>query len=139
MSPIGRIVAQLVVAGVNVTAKAFMQAYQQAVVQAKNSGGAKKAAQNMSEAFSKKIKKDDAKLILNLTEDNMKRSTVEAQFQRLFDMNAVEKGGSFYLQSKIYRAKERLLEDLEEGPAAVEGKEPEEGEDEHKDKTDEKK
>jgi len=30
----------------------------------------------------------------------------------MFASNEVEKGGSFYLQSKIYRAKERLLEEL---------------------------
>ena len=32
------------------------------------------------------------------------------QYDRYFQANAVEKGGSFYLQSKIYRAKEMLDE-----------------------------
>jgi import inner membrane translocase subunit TIM16 len=30
------------------------------------------------------------------------------KFNHLFEMNDVKKGGSFYLQSKVYRAKERL-------------------------------
>lgn len=32
------------------------------------------------------------------------------QFERYFEANDVSKGGSFYLQSKIYRAKELLTE-----------------------------
>jgi len=32
------------------------------------------------------------------------------QFDKYFNSNSVEKGGSFYVQSKIYRAKE-LLDD----------------------------
>lgn len=30
------------------------------------------------------------------------------RFKRLFDANEVDKGGSFYLQSKIYRARQRI-------------------------------
>ena len=33
---------------------------------------------------------------------------VHEQFRRLFDMNDPKKGGSFYLQSKVLRARERL-------------------------------
>lgn len=33
---------------------------------------------------------------------------VHAQFKRLFDMNDPKKGGSFYLQSKVLRARERI-------------------------------
>jgi import inner membrane translocase subunit TIM16 len=36
------------------------------------------------------------------------------QYERYFAANAVEKGGSFYLQSKIYRAKEQLDEFIQE-------------------------
>jgi import inner membrane translocase subunit TIM16 len=34
----------------------------------------------------------------------------EQQYDKYFESNSVEKGGSFYLQSKIYRAKEMLDE-----------------------------
>jgi len=33
---------------------------------------------------------------------------VHEQFKRLFDMNDPKRGGSFYLQSKVLRARERL-------------------------------
>ena len=36
------------------------------------------------------------------------------QYDKYFQANAVEKGGSFYLQSKIYRAKEMLDEYIKE-------------------------
>ena len=38
------------------------------------------------------------------------------QFDKYFAANAIEKGGSFYLQSKIYRAKE-LLDEYEKDKA----------------------
>jgi import inner membrane translocase subunit TIM16 len=33
---------------------------------------------------------------------------IHEQFKRLFDMNDPKKGGSFYLQSKVLRARERI-------------------------------
>lgn len=41
---------------------------------------------------------------------------VMARYKRLFDANEPSNGGSFYLQSKIVRAKERLEREL--GPMA---------------------
>lgn len=40
---------------------------------------------------------------------------VTERFKRLFDANDPQKGGSFYLQSKVLRARERLEAEL--GPA----------------------
>jgi import inner membrane translocase subunit TIM16 len=40
--------------------------------------------------------------------------TQKKQYDKYFLSNAVEKGGSFYLQSKIYRAKEQLDEFIRE-------------------------
>ncbi|VDL64184.1 unnamed protein product [Nippostrongylus brasiliensis] len=37
---------------------------------------------------------------------------VEKNYEHLFSINDKTKGGSFYLQSKIYRAKERIDEEL---------------------------
>lgn len=37
---------------------------------------------------------------------------VEKKYEHLFNINDKTKGGSFYLQSKIYRAKERIDEEL---------------------------
>lgn len=36
------------------------------------------------------------------------------QYEKYFAANAVENGGSFYLQSKVYRAKEQLDEFIKE-------------------------
>lgn len=34
------------------------------------------------------------------------------RFKRLFDANEVDKGGSFYLQSKIFRARQRIEREI---------------------------
>ena len=36
------------------------------------------------------------------------------QYEQLFNLNDKTKGGSFYLQSKIYRAKERIDQELQQ-------------------------
>jgi import inner membrane translocase subunit TIM16 len=45
---------------------------------------------------------------------------VHNQFKRLFDLNDPKKGGSFYLQSKVLRARERLELEVREAEAAKE-------------------
>ncbi len=35
------------------------------------------------------------------------------QYQRYFDANNPDKGGSFYLQSKVYKANEAILEHID--------------------------
>jgi mitochondrial import inner membrane translocase subunit TIM16 len=39
---------------------------------------------------------------------------IAQQYEKYFSANAVENGGSFYLQSKVYRAKEQLDEFIKE-------------------------
>lgn len=36
------------------------------------------------------------------------------QFKRYFEANDPKNGGSFYLQSKLYRARERVMKELDE-------------------------
>lgn len=48
---------------------------------------------------------------------------VHEQFKRLFDMNDPKKGGSFYLQSKVLRARERLELEVREAEAAAQREE----------------
>ena len=38
---------------------------------------------------------------------------VMERFKQLFDANEVERGGSFYLQSKVLRARERIEREVE--------------------------
>lgn len=48
---------------------------------------------------------------------------IHEQFKRLFDMNDPKKGGSFYLQSKVLRARERIEMEVREAAAAMEREE----------------
>ena len=61
------------------------------------------------------------------TELEKNMEVVMDRFKRLFDANEVDKGGSFYLQSKIFRARQRIereiakeMERLEEEKEKVE-------------------
>ncbi|KHN82033.1 Mitochondrial import inner membrane translocase subunit tim-16 [Toxocara canis] len=51
--------------------------------------------------------------ILNVKEP-LNKEEVEAKYKHLFDVNDKSKGGSLYLQSKVYRAKERIDEEFRE-------------------------
>lgn len=54
---------------------------------------------------------DEACKILNVGPGKMGNIELEGvieRFKRLFDLNDPKKGGSFYLQSKILRARERI-------------------------------
>ena len=54
---------------------------------------------------------DEACKILNVKPPQGAKTDMEpviSRFKRLFDQNDPDKGGSFYLQSKILRARERI-------------------------------
>ncbi|OEU19068.1 hypothetical protein FRACYDRAFT_168549 [Fragilariopsis cylindrus CCMP1102] len=111
IGPFARILAQIVVPVIAVLARAIPAAYSQAL------NNAKKAGVDASEAavpvFGKRISKSEALTILNLTEKEITTDPkiIKKQFDRYFAANASSnKGGSFYLQSKIYRANELLQE-----------------------------
>lgn len=55
---------------------------------------------------------EEAQQILNIS----KLDAAEAQksFEHLFNMNDKVKGGSFYLQSKVFRAKERIDQEFKD-------------------------
>lgn len=60
---------------------------------------------------------DEACKILNVKPPAGSETNVEqvmARFKKLFDLNDPQKGGSFYLQSKILRARERIEMELRE-------------------------
>jgi import inner membrane translocase subunit TIM16 len=112
--PLGRVVAQVVIAGVAVLARAIPAAYGAALANARKSGAdkaAEEAARKGASFLGKaRISKDESLYILNLAEGEATAEAIQKQYDRYFEANKVEKGGSFYLQSKIYRAKE-LLDD----------------------------
>jgi len=114
LGPLGKIIAQGVVAGIAVLARALPAAYAQALNNAKKSGADKAASEAARKGASflgkSRMAKDEALMVLNLTEGEATAEAIQKQYDRYFEANVVDKGGSFYLQSKIYRAKE-LLDD----------------------------
>ena len=54
---------------------------------------------------------EEAKDILNVTDTDIfsgNRETLHNNYEHLFSVNEKKNGGSFYLQSKVVRAKERI-------------------------------
>lgn len=59
---------------------------------------------------------EEACKILNVGPSKMGQIDMEfvtERFKRLFDLNEPKKGGSFYLQSKILRARERIEREVQ--------------------------
>eukprot|EP00088_Acartia_fossae_P013949 TRINITY_DN1739_c0_g1_i2.p1 TRINITY_DN1739_c0_g1~~TRINITY_DN1739_c0_g1_i2.p1 ORF type:complete len:125 (-),score=18.82 TRINITY_DN1739_c0_g1_i2:556-930(-) len=116
---------QLIIAGGQVIGKAFTNAVRQEIRLSQEA--AKRHSQNKSTAHAAETLRmgmtlDEAKQILNV--DNISKEEVEKQYQHLFDVNDKSKGGSFYIQSKVVRAKERIdqeiqLEGNKQGPDAT--------------------
>ncbi|KAF3051038.1 mitochondrial import inner membrane translocase subunit TIM16 [Didymella keratinophila] len=109
-----RIITQVVFSGARIIGRAVSESYRQAAASQKyaaanaGSGGGAFASSN--------ITMDEACKILNVGPGKM--GTIEAEqvterFKRLFDLNDPQKGGSFYLQSKILRARERIERELQ--------------------------
>jgi import inner membrane translocase subunit TIM16 len=106
--PLGRIIAQVVVMGAGIVSKAFVQAYQQAVHNARTGNAGAMAAKTV--VRKNQMPKQQAREILNFPTSGPAPSSeeIQKQFTRYFEANDPAKGGSFYLQSKIFRAKEAL-------------------------------
>ncbi|CZS79936.1 unnamed protein product [Fusarium graminearum] len=82
-------------------------AYQRAQVKAGNTTGGASLSSGMT--------LDEACKILNVKPPAGGQANVEevlSRYKRLFDANDPQKGGSFYLQSKIVRAKERFEREI---------------------------
>ena len=103
-----RIAAQVIITATQVVGKAFVQAYRQAAVNAgkegaKAAGGIVKRGQ-MTEGEALQIlnvkKLPDGELPI--------REEVEDNYLKFFEANDPAQGGSYYLQSKFFRAHEFL-------------------------------
>ena len=107
-----RIIAQIVLTGGRVFGRAFVEAYKQAQassqyakVAAKNGGG------TTNTFVSSGLTLDEACKILNVKPPMGGKTdmpNVMDRFKKLYDLNEPKKGGSFYLQSKVLRARERI-------------------------------
>eukprot|EP01083_Nonionella_stella_P245864 854200_1 len=107
LGPMAKVIAQAAVMGISILARAIPAAYGAALQNARKGGV--EAAKSSEGVFTKKrMQLDEALMILNLEQSGVTPEIVQQQYDKYFETNAVEKGGSFYLQSKIYRAKEQL-------------------------------
>ncbi|KAF7845880.1 hypothetical protein BT93_L0200 [Corymbia citriodora subsp. variegata] len=109
-----RIVTQVFVTGARVFGRAFAEAYRHASATSaynKAMGGSGASGNTLS---SSGLTLGEACQILNVSPPKggvVNTELVTERFKKLFDLNDPKKGGSFYLQSKILRARERI--DLE--------------------------
>lgn len=103
-----------------VGSRVFVSAYQQALNNAKKGGGT--ASQQMARvAVRGKMQKEEALQILNMEHLNLgdvsklanNKAEVAEKFKKMYDANDPSKGGSFYLQSKIYRAHEAIIREID--------------------------
>uniref|UniRef100_A0A0A9GIL5 Uncharacterized protein n=1 Tax=Arundo donax TaxID=35708 RepID=A0A0A9GIL5_ARUDO len=100
----GRLLANLIVMGGTVVGRAVIQAYRQAIVNANKTGAAQEALNGIRRA-SKAMTEQEARQILGISEQSTWEEIVQ-KYNTMFERNA--KNGSFYLQSKVHRAKECL-------------------------------
>ncbi|CAM4525037.1 unnamed protein product [Lepidochelys kempii] len=104
--------AQIIVVGVQVVGRAFARALRQefaanrAAADARGRAGPQSAAATSISGISLQ----EAQQILNISK--LSPEEIQKNYDHLFKVNDKSVGGSFYLQSKVVRAKERLDEEL---------------------------
>ncbi|TDZ75007.1 Mitochondrial import inner membrane translocase subunit tim16 [Colletotrichum trifolii] len=117
-----RLVTQVLFVGSRIIGRSFAAAYKQAQAsseyaraQAKNGGGGGTAGVKSGSGGGGGMTLDEACKILDVSapkDGAHNAGEVMQRFKRLFDQNDPKKGGSFYLQSKILRARERLEKEI---------------------------
>ncbi|RZF42508.1 hypothetical protein LSTR_LSTR004427 [Laodelphax striatellus] len=107
-------IVQIVVLGAQIVGRAFArdleQEYQASQEAAKPAGGGRQGTQSTATSAKTGISVEEAMRILNI--EKMDPAKINESYEHLFNSNDKSKGGSFYLQSKVVRAKERLDEEL---------------------------
>jgi len=106
-------IIQLIVGAAQVVGRAFGQAVKQEIRMSQEA--AKRSATKNAEASAVEnlrlgMTLDEAKQILNLEDEDLfgKTDKLQKHYDHLFSVNEKSKGGSFYIQSKVVRAKERI-------------------------------
>ena len=101
-----RILANLLVMGSGALFRAASQAWQKALENARKSGVTADAASSASATRLRQhaMSVEEARKILNVTDASTKEEMLE-RFAKTFEKN---EGASFYVQSKLFRAKETL-------------------------------
>ncbi|KAF9615008.1 hypothetical protein IFM89_021562 [Coptis chinensis] len=99
-----RVLVQVLVMGSGIVGRAIFKAYQQALTNASKSGVAQETIQNTVRRGIRPMTEQEAREILGVTEGSSWQEIMQ-KYNTLFERNA---SGSFYLQSKIQKAKEYL-------------------------------
>ncbi len=109
-----RLITQVVVIGARVLGRAFTEAYKQASASSQYARAQAKSGNPGASgraSLTSGMTLDEACKILNVKPPQGGQANMEdvmERFKKLFDANEPSKGGSFYLQSKILRARERI-------------------------------
>jgi import inner membrane translocase subunit TIM16 len=102
--------------GSRILGRSFVAAYKQAqAASAYQKATGKSSGASGGASLTAGMTLDEACRILNVKPPAGGQANVEEvmeRYKRLFDANDPQKGGSFYLQSKIVRAKERFEREL---------------------------
>ncbi|XP_073755692.1 mitochondrial import inner membrane translocase subunit TIM16 isoform X3 [Callorhinus ursinus] len=104
--------AQIIVMGVQVVGRAFARALRQEFAASRAAADARGRAGHQSAAASNLsgLSLQEAQQILNVSK--LSPEEIQKNYEHLFKVNDKSVGGSFYLQSKVVRAWERLQEEL---------------------------
>lgn len=107
--------AQIIILGTQVVGRAFAKALKQEYAAsqeaAKRAGGGQRGANSSATNAVTGITLEEALQILNV--DKLDPEKVVQNYEHLFKANEKTHGGSFYIQSKVFRAKERIDKELE--------------------------
>lgn len=107
--------AQIIVLGTQMVGRAFARALRQEIAAsqeaARRAGGGQQGSQRVAANTRTGLTLDEALKILNV-EKSDQMDAIERNYKYLMEANDRSKGGSFYLQSKVVRAKERIDEEF---------------------------
>lgn len=109
-----RIIAQLAVMAGQIFSRAFATAYRQAAADAARGGA--KAAEGGADAAKEVLKKDGMALdeawkVLDIQATSSVEQIIQ-RYEELYATTDKANGGTLYLQSKVFRAREAIFEDL---------------------------
>jgi import inner membrane translocase subunit TIM16 len=112
-----RIITQIALVGSRVLGRAFVEAWRQAQATQKYAKATATAGANTTLKAHSGLTLDEACRILNVKPPHngvIDETILMERFKKLFDANEPGKGGSFYLQSKVLRARERIESEVRE-------------------------
>lgn len=114
----------MVIVGSRVLGRAVAEAWRQAAASQKYAQQAGKSGPGaINNLASSGLTLDEACKILNVKPPQGGKANMEdvmERFKKLFDVNDPKKGGSFYLQSKVLRARERIEMEVRQAAEAAE-------------------